>query len=617
MESPQTPTAPPIRGFLGLIERVGNMLPDPIFLFIGATVLIFGLSALGSALGWSVQPVRPRAVMETVTGSDGLQKQRPKLDTSGLPVVELVNTGTPIGPRSLATSDGLYWFIANMVRNFTTFAPMGVVLVSMFGIGVAEKTGLFAAAIRFLAMLVPRWALTPMVVFLGLMSHVASDAGYIVLPPLAAALFAAYGRSPIAGIAAAFAGIASGFSANLIIVATDALVAPLTERGAQIIEPGYPVPPTCNWYFMASSTGVLLAAGWLITAWIVEPRQAARPCVIPPMTEGTLTRRETRGLAAALAGALIALGVMITLVAVPGAPLYGSLPTPARPNEPIATAPPAAEGRFVPDGPSNYTRGIPVPGTLTLNQGVTVEAAADEKIRGAFRTNAPVDVRGNFDPPADPQARWIQAIVPFILLGFLLPGLAYGIVAGTIRGTSDVTKAFVHAMTSMAPIIALSFFAAQFIECFRFSHLDAMVANIGGKALVESGLPRPLMLIGVILLVIVVDVIVSSMSAKWAALAPILVPMLMMAGISPELTQAAYRIGDSVANPVSPLNAYLIIVLAVMQRYQKDAGIGSLISMMMPYALGFFVVWTAFLLGWVALGLPLGPGTPLWYAPGH
>jgi aminobenzoyl-glutamate transport protein len=179
-----------------------------------------------------------------------------------------------------------------------------------------------------------------------------------------------------------------------------------------------------------------------------------------------------------------------------------------------------------------------------------------------------------------------------------------------------VSKAFVNAMATMAPIIAMAFFAAQFIECFKFSRLDAMLANAGGKAIVAADLPKPLLLAGVILLVMIINLLISSMSAKWTALAAIMVPMLMMAGFSPELTQAAYRVGDSVTNIVTPLNAYIIVILAAAQKYKKDTGIGNLIAMMIPYSFVFFIVWTLFLLGWVALGLQLGPGAPLWYAPG-
>ncbi|MEX2219141.1 MAG: AbgT family transporter [Phycisphaerales bacterium] len=612
-----TSSPTPGRGLLGLIERLGNLLPDPVFLFIGATVLVVVLSALGSAMGWSVQPVRPRVAMEMVVSASGEPSQQPRVDSAGRPVIELVDAGAPIRPRSLATSDGVYWLIANLVRNFITFAPLGVVLVSMIGIGVAEKTGLFGAAMRYLATIVPRAALTPTVVFLGIMSNTASDAGYIILPPLAAALYAAYGRSPLAGIAAAFAGVSGGFSANLLIASTDALVAPLTERGARVLEPTYTVLATCNWYFLIGSTFVLTLVGWFITDRIVEPRlagQADADASLAP-EPGGLSAKEVRGLKAALVGVVIAVGLIVAMLRIPGAPLHGPMPAPVRPNEAVSLAFPAPEGDFTPTGePARGQRAVP--GRLLVKKDVVLEAAAPDGTRGTFSVGGPGELPGVLNPPPASQPRWSQAIVPFILIGFLIPGLVYGIVTGAIRRPADVTRAFIHSMSSMAPIIAMAFFAAQFIECFKFSHLDAMLANAGGKGLVASGLPRPLMLVGVVLLVMVVNILMSSMSAKWTALAPILVPMLMMAGVSPELTQAAYRVGDSVTNPITPLNAYIIVILAVVQRYRKEAGIGNLIAMMIPYSAGFFVMWVLFLLGWVALGLPLGPGAPLWYAPG-
>ncbi len=553
-----TPKPTLIDRALTAIEWLGNKLPDPIFLFLGATVLIMALSAVGAAMEWEVQPVKPRAAVAVVDGVSS-----PVVDGAGKPVLELVASGDPISPRSLVTADGVYWLVANMVRNFINFAPLGVVLVSMFGIGVAEKVGLFGAAMRYFAAIVPGKALTPMVVFLGVMSNTASDAGYIILPPLAAALFLALGRPPLAGIAAAFCGVAGGFSANLLIASTDALVAPLTERGARVLDETYTVLPTCNWYFLAASTFLVTLMGWFVTAKIVEPRLVrAGGYDVQAAESQSLSEVERKGLKWALWGLVGAVVLITASIAIPGAPLSGAMPAPQPTYGPIPVDPPA-----------------------------TPSAAA-------------------------PLPRWSQAIVPFILVGFLIPGVLFGVATGAIKKSSDVSKAFVHSMATMAPIIAMAFFAAQFIECFRFSRLDSMLANAGGKALVAADLPKPLLLAAVVVLVMIINLLMSSMSAKWTALAAILVPMLMMAGISPELTQAAYRVGDSVTNIITPLNSYIIVILAAVQRYRKDAGLGSLVAMMLPYSVVFFIVWTLFLLGWVALGLPLGPSAPLWYTPG-
>lgn len=615
--SPKTPIEQP-GGLLAWIEWLGNKLPDPVFLFIGATALVMVLSAVGEGLGWSVQPHRPSVVLETYTDAAGVEARRPVLDASGRPKVELVAEGRPISPSSLLSRDGVYWLVANLIRNFINFAPLGVVLVGMLGIGVAEKVGLFGAAMKWLALLVPSKLLTPTVVFLGIMSNMASDAGYIILPPLAAALYVVYGRPPLAGIAAAFAGVSAGFSANFVIAATDALVAGLTQVGARIIEPSYSVLATCNWFFMAGSTVLLTFVGWAVTAWIVEPRlvKTGRGAIEAVASEGDrgLASEEVRGLRWALVGLAAILAAVSGMLFIPGAPLHGPMPAPAPTYGAIPVASGPAPGTFTP-AREQPERG-PVRGSVELPAGFTVESAGGG-VRGPAQLTAPVvaDAKLTSAPAGHP--RWSVAIVPIIFAVFFVPGLAYGLATGTIRSQSDVTKAFVYSMSSMAPVIAMAFFAAQFIECFRFSRLDAMLANAGGQTLVSMGLPPLVLLVAVILLVMVVNILMSSMSAKWTALSPILVPMMMMVGISPELTQCAYRVGDSVTNIITPLNSYVIVILVAVQRYSKSAGIGNLIALMLPYSMVFFVIWTAFLLLWVGLGAPIGPGAPLWYAPAH
>lgn len=601
---------------LTAIEWLGNKLPDPVFLFVGGTVLVILLSGAGASLNWSVQPVRPVVVTQTTTDASGASVKSPVLDESGRPKIELVESGSPVRPRSLLTGEGLYWLVSNLVRNFINFAPLGVVLVSVLGIGVAERVGLFVALMRFLASIVPAKTLTPMVLILGMLSHLASDAGYIILPPLAAALYAAAGRPPIAGIATAFAGVAGGFAANFFVGSSDALISPLTERAARLLDPNYVVLPTCNWYFLAASTMVLMATGWLVTAKVVEPRLAAADAGLPTSTdllkqESEVTPAQKRGLAWAGCSALVAIIIVTGLIAIPGAPLAGNMPAPAPAFGPIPSAVPAPDGQFVP-GQKNPTNG-----TMRLSTPRTFEATDADGARGVFRSNANTVLEGKLEPPVRAQPRWSQAIVPCIFFVFLVPGLVYGLLTGAIKSLGDISKAFIDSMVSMAPVIVMAFFAAQFVEAFRYSNLDAMIANAGGKTLAAADLPTPVLVVAVIFLVIVLDIVIASMSAKWTAMAPILVPMLMMAGMSPELTQVAYRIGDSVVNVVTPLNSYIIVILACLQRYRPKAGIGNLISLMLPYSFAFFVVWTLFLLAWTFLDLPLGPGAKLWYVPGH
>lgn len=613
------PSSPGTGGLLGLIERLGNALPDPVFLFLGATVLVIALSSAGSLLGWSVQPLRAEVVLETVRDDSGVEHTRPRLDASGRPAITLVETGDPIRPRSLLTSSGVYWFVANMIRNFLNFPPLGVVVVSMFGIGVAEKVGLFQAAMKWVGGIVPSRLLTPTVILLGILSHITGDAGYIVLPPLAGGLFAVFRRPPLAGIAAAFAGIGGGFSANLLVGSTDALVSGITEAGARTLDPSYTVLPTCNWWFMAASTVMLTLVGWFVTSRIIEPRLASQGTDPGASIDqaGSLSDTERRGLRSAGLWLAIAVAGVSSLLFIPGAPLAGLMPAPAPTFGPIPDREVPPQGIFTPEPAKGQRAGL-----VTVPKGFALDAAtvAGENAaptRGRFVLSEPAHVPGTLERSAAPLPRWSTAIVPVIVVVFLLPGLAYGISTGALRSQKDVTAAFIHAMTSMAPVIALAFFAAQFIESFKYSGLDRMLAYLGGEMLAASGLPPMALLLGIVVVTMIVNLMISSMSAKWTILAPIMVPMMMMVGVSPELTQGAYRVGDSVTNIVTPLNTYCIVILAAMERYRRGVGMGPLLAMMTPYSVAFALAWCLLLLAFLGLAVPMGPGSPMWYVPGH
>lgn len=549
-------------GILGWIEWAGNKLPDPVMLFVGATVLVVVLSTIASAAGWSVTPVRMKPKTELVTDASGAQRTVPVIE-NGRPVIELERSGNPVVARPILSSTGIYWLVANVIRNFTNFAPLGVVLVSVMGIGVAEKFGVFSTGMKAVAGVVPSALLTPTVIFLGLLSHLAGDSGYVVLPPLAAALYALFGRPPIAGVAAAFAGVAGGFAANIAISPTDALIAPITQAGASVLDPSYTVQPTCNWFFMIASSVMLPLVGWFVTARIVEPRVLAAG-IDPdaPVSAGLvpLTTLERRGLAAAAIVFSLALIGAALLAAIPGAPLHGSMPAKLPAFGPIPAVPIAGE-----------------------------------------------------NPPTTP--RWSMAIVPLIFVLFLAPGVVYGKITGAVKGVAAVSEALVDSMKQMAGVIVMCFFAAQFIECFKYSQLDLMVAYTGGEILASAGLPTPVLLVALIVMTTLINLLIASMSAKWTALAPVVVPMMMMQGMSPELVQCAYRIGDSCTNVLTPLNAYIVLIIVAAQRYKKSFGLGSVVAMMLPYSIAFLIAWTLLLLLWVWLGLPLGPGAPLWYSP--
>lgn len=500
-----TDTAAP--GWLARIERAGNRLPEPAVLFaagLGVVLLVSHLVAW-----WGVSVARP-------------------------------DSGEAIQARSLLTSDGLWWLISNLVENFVTFRPLGLVLVAMIGMGLAERSGLFSAAFRRAMHRLPPRLLTPGILVLGIL--LAADPGYIILPPLAAYLFALRGRPPLAGLAVAAAGVAAGFSANYIITYLDAMLAGLTETGARILAPEYTVAVTANWWFMAVSALVLPLVGWLVTARWVEPRLAAqgsgsasRADASDASDEGLSPQRGLRWAGAALLGVIAGLAA---LIAVPGAPLHGS------------------------------------------------------------GENAP---------------RWMEALVPILLVVFAAPGLAYGLGAGTIRSDRDVGNMLNGSMEVMAPFIVLAFFASQMIAAFDYSRLGDMLAVVGGQGLAGLSLPPVLLMVGFVLVVMVGNLLMGSASAKYALLAPVFVPMFMQTGISPELTQAAYRVGDSVSNPICPLNPYLVVILTFMRRYKPDAGLGTLVAIQLPYTLAFAAVWLVLLAAWIAAGWPLGPGGPLFY----
>lgn len=556
---------PRSKGFLDRVEKLGNKLPDPTTLFLIGTVVVMLVSELAVRGGWTVTKQLPRPQVETVVDAEGNTEVRPELGPDGEPlppVWEVVTverevvdeTGRTVvervpetyGAVSLLSSDGLYWALQSMVSNFINFAPLGVVLVGMLGIGIAERVGLIAALLKAFMSVVPPVLLTPTMVFLGVMSSMGIDAGYVVLPPLAAALYKAAGRSPLAGLAAVFAGVAAGFNANLFVTGLDPMLASFATIGAQVIDPDRAVNPACNWWFMIASTFVITLTGWWVTARFVERRLVDKAPEdggpVRPTSEELAAQRisakESSALKVAAACFLVLAALFAWALVSEGAPLYG-------------------EG-------------------------------------AVFQ-------------------RWAHAIVPVLFFAFLIPALGYGIAAGEVKDDKTVAKLLTESIAAMAPIIVLAFFAAQFIEYFKHSGLDRMLALWGGQALGHAQMPAWMLILAFIVVTMVFNLFIGSMSAKYAMFAPIFIPMFMMVGISPELTQAAYRIGDSVTNSITPLNPYLVIILVFMQRFVPRGGLGTLISTMLPYSIAFGIVWTAMLLAWMAVGAPLGVDGGLWY----
>ncbi len=568
---------------LDIIERVGNKIPEPAVLFAIFAALVVVIAAIGDATGWSVQPVQPVVQLVDKVGPDGLVVRHadgsairiPMLDEKGRPQITLEPKGDPITPRTLLNSEGVYWMLSSMLRNFTHLPALGLIFVSILGIGLAEKFGMFGAAMRWLAQVAPKRLLTPIIVMVGANSSLASDAGYIILPPLAAALYSALGRSPIAGLAAAFSGVAGGFCAGFSLNASDTFMAGQAQQAAHIIDPERGVLPTANWYFKAASVFVLMLAGWFVTDKIVEPRQLAAARA-KGGDQGTiesmsLSRLEKRGLLVAMAVMAVVIGAFMALIFVPGAPLQGE-------GQQVL-----ANGHVLMSGPAQALKGE----TLGLRL---------------------------VEPPGH---RWAHVIVPMMLFIFLLPGMAYGMVVGTLRSQRDLVDAMQSGVRSIVPVLLIMFFLAQFVEYFKYTRLDRMLAYAGGQLLVDASLPIPVLVIAFVLLVILGDFAMSGLMSKFAVMAPIFVPMFMFVGISPELMMAGYRIGDSVVNVITPLNSYALIVLAVLQKYKPGAGLGSQIALMLPYSVVYFFAWTGFLLLWYVTGLPLGPGGALNYVPPH
>ena len=490
---------------LDFIERAGNKLPDPAILFVIALLITWGLSALLAPVQFA--EIDPRSQQ-------------------------------PLQVQNQLTGAAFASFLANMVTVFVNFPPLGIVLVALLGVGVAEHVGFIGAGLKALLNITPRTLLTPMLVLVACLSHTATDAGYVLVIPLGGVIFYTAGRHPLAGIAAGFAGVSGGFSANFIPSGIDPLLQGFTQTAAQIIDPARLVNPLSNWYFTSASTVLVVLLGWYLTDRIVEPRlkhvavdgdTADMPKLEP------ITSSERKGLAAGMAALTLGL-VLLTLSLVPG------------------------------DSPMRSPEG-----ELTV-------------------FTAPI----------------MRSIVPLIFLLFLFPAIAYGLVAGTVRSSKDVINGMSRAMSGMGYYIVMAFFAALFTDAFNRSNVGALIALKGATFLQALDMPGQVTIVGIILVTGMVNLLIGSASAKWALLAPILVPMLMQVGLAPELTQAAYRIGDSTTNIITPLMPYFPLVVVYCQRYVRNAGIGTVASMMLPYSGVFLVAWTAFLLLYWAAGFPLG-----------
>lgn len=493
--------------FLNFVEVAGNALPHPGTLFAMFAFSVVIISGVADYFGWSAIHPGTREIIE---------------------------------PVNLLSIEGLRRIILEMVDNFTSFAPLGIVLVAMLGIGVAEGSGLISTLIRLLVLSAPKHLLTFILVFSGVVSNIASDVGYVLLIPLAGIIFIAVDRHPIAGMAAAFAGVSGGFSANILLGTVDPLLAGLSQEAAQIIDPTYHVNPTANYFFMFTSTFLIALAGTWVTEKIVEPRLGKYKGEGHLDKIEKLSKEEKRGL----------LFSLITLVVIVIIILLGILPE------------------------NGFLRG------------------ADGSI-----LKSPL----------------IKGVVTFIFLLAGLTGLAYGTGARVFKNDSDVIKCMSKSMQSLGLYMVIVFFAAQFVAYFKWTNLGIIIAVQGADILSASGLGVIPLMILFIILSASINMLMGSASAKWALMAPIFIPMFMLLGYSPELTQVVYRIGDSVTNIISPMMSFFALIIAFFQKYESDTGIGTVISTMIPYSIVFFIVWTILLVIWLLLGIPLGPDAGLYY----
>jgi aminobenzoyl-glutamate transport protein len=498
--------------FLNWVEKVGNKLPDPAVLFLIAMVATWVISWLLSGHQFSVP---------TADGERALTVQNQLLGS------------------------GLAAFLASMVKTFVNFPPLGVVLVAMLGVGVAEHTGFINAGLKALLGITPRALISPMLLLVAIVSHTATDAGYVLVIPLGGVIFYAAGRHPLAGIACAFAGVSGGFSANFIPSGIDPLLQGFTQSAAQLIDSGIQVNVLCNYFFTSASSVLVILVGWFLTDKVIEPRLRGTAIDgdledIPTMD--ALTAKERSGLTWGLVAMIAGLALLAFWAWPMDSPLRGS--------------------------------------------------------DGSLKS---------FSAPL------MQSIVPLIFLLFLIPGVIYGYAAGTIKGHRDIIEGMSKSMRTMGYYMVMAFFAAQFLYAFSNSNLGALLAVEGANFLRSLNMSSQVTLVGIILLAALVNLLVGSASGKWALLAPIFVPILMQVGMSPDLTQAAYRVGDSTTNIITPLMPYFPLVVAFSQRWVKKTGVGTITSLMLPYSIALLVLWTIFLLIYWGFGIPLGFGASYTY----
>lgn len=492
---------------LDTIEVVGNRLPHPATLFLIMAVIVALVSWWASA--FDLQATHPA-------------------------------TGEIIKVKNLLNADGIRWIYTNVEHNFVKFPPLGLVLVIMVGIGVAEGSGLFTVLVRQLVLGAPKRLITAAIIVAGIFSHLASEVGYVILIPLGAMIFHALGRHPMAGFAAAFAGVSAGFGSNFLIGSVDPILAGLSTSAAQIIDAEININPMVNYFFMFTSAVMVTLVGTWITEKIIEPRLGTYGGTEKPLEVEQLTAVEKKGLRWAGYGTLIFITLMAWTI-------------------------------------------IPEDGLLR-----------DPETGGILKSP------------------FFSGIVVGLLLLFMIPGLIYGIIVKSIRNDKDVVKHMTHSMKGLGGYIVLVFFAAQFIYWFNYSNLGLVLAIDGAQFLSHIGFTGIPLILAFILLSAFLNLFMGSASAKWAIMAPVFIPMFMLLGYHPGFTQAAFRVGDSVTNVITPMMSYFALIVTYAQKYDEKNGIGTIISLMIPYTVIFLIVWSVLITAWMLLGIPVGFDGPVY-----
>jgi aminobenzoyl-glutamate transport protein len=541
-------------GFLGLIEKLGNKVPHPVILFLVLIAIVIILSQVLYMLDVDVtaeiaEPI-PEPVEQDWVGGSG----EPIKDPSGADYYEEYEIHTEtIAIESLLTTDGIRFLFTSFVPNFANFSVVAVVFVAMIGVGVAEEAGLMAALIRRLVRVAPKWALGFIIIFIGGLSSVATDAGYLILIPLAGAAFLSVGRHPLAGIAAGYAGVSAAFAVNALITPLDALLTEVTNEAIALATPGEDISILANLYFAVFFTIAMAVVITLVTERMIEPRLGAYRA--PPAEESD------------------------------------GIPDTAASGGADKEVDQAAEARGLQFALIGLLMGVAVVALATLPPGAPLREPETGDIIGT--------------------SPFMDSLIFIISLLFLVAGIGFGIGARTFSSSVDVINGVTKTFASLAGLVFMLLVISQFIAYFNFSNMPTVIAVFLADVLEDMDIGTLPLLIGMILVIFLLDIIIPGALPKWAIFAPIFVPLFIRLDVAPQTVLAAYRLGDSPMNVITPLMVYLPFIVIVAQRYQKDAGIGTIISLMIPYTAVVAVTWIVLFIIWFVLGIPLGPGYPV------